>query len=106
MADHLDSQTYETFEKDPVKYRLYEEALIHCFQDRVRNDNVVVVMVLGAGRGPLVHAGIRASEQVGVKNIRIYAIEKNPHAVRTLKSIQRSDSRWQQIVEVIHLHSF
>jgi len=101
LADHLDSQTYETFEKDPVKYRLYEEALIHCFQDRVRNDNVVVVMVLGAGRGPLVHAGIRASEQVGVKNIRIYAIEKNPHAVRTLKSIQRSDSRWQQIVEVM-----
>jgi len=41
-----------------------------------------VVMVLGAGRGPLVSATIRASLQAG-RVIRVYAVEKNPNAVVT-----------------------
>jgi tRNA G37 N-methylase Trm5 len=42
-------------------------------------------MVVGAGRGPLVKASIRASLSTGVLT-RIYAVEKNLHAVITLRN--------------------
>lgn len=41
-----------------------------------------VLMVLGAGRGPLVNASLRAAKQADRK-LRIYAVEKNPNAVVT-----------------------
>jgi len=41
-----------------------------------------VIMVLGAGRGPIVSAAIRASHQAARK-VKIYAVEKNPNAVVT-----------------------
>jgi protein arginine N-methyltransferase 5 len=39
-------------------------------------------MVVGAGRGPLVSASLRASARAQVP-VRIYAVEKNPNAVIT-----------------------
>lgn len=45
-------------------------------------------MVLGAGRGPLVRAAINAAT-ITRRRIRIYIIEKNPNAIRTLKAIAR-----------------
>ena len=36
-------------------------------------------MVLGAGRGPLVRASLKAAELSGRK-IKVYAVEKNPNA--------------------------
>lgn len=39
-------------------------------------------MVLGAGRGPLVNASLRAAKQADRK-LRVYAVEKNPNAVVT-----------------------
>lgn len=41
-----------------------------------------VLMVLGAGRGPLVSASLRAAREAGRK-LKIYAVEKNPNAVIT-----------------------
>ena len=65
LMDNLESGTYEVFEKDPVKYREYQNAIHHALVDRVDIENVekvqVVVMVLGAGRGPLVRATLRVS---------------------------------------------
>ena len=61
--DNLESGTYEVFEKDPVKYREYQNAIQKALIDRVPEDEiatkVVLVMVLGAGRGPLVRASLR-----------------------------------------------
>ncbi len=34
LMDDLGSATYEVFEKDPVKYRLYEEAVFQALNDR------------------------------------------------------------------------
>jgi hypothetical protein len=42
-----------------------------------------VIMVVGAGRGPLVNAALRAAANAGRK-VRVYAVEKNPYAVVTL----------------------
>lgn len=50
-----------------------------------------VVMVVGAGRGPLVEKTLKASAQTD-KYVKIYAVEKNPNAIITLKVIR--DLRW------------
>ena len=41
-----------------------------------------VIMVVGAGRGPLVDAALKAAHAVE-RNIRVYAVEKNPGAIVT-----------------------
>lgn len=46
-----------------------------------------IVMVVGAGRGPLVRSAINASKNVGVK-IKIIVVEKNPNAIVTLTALK------------------
>ncbi|XP_037982473.1 protein arginine N-methyltransferase 5 [Motacilla alba alba] len=102
LMDNLESQTYEVFEKDPIKYCQYQQAIFRCLQDRVpegeRETNVQVVMVLGAGRGPLVAAVLRAARQAGAR-VRLYAVEKNPNAVVTLENCQWEE--WGSQVSVV-----
>lgn len=57
-----------------------------------------VLMVLGAGRGPLVTASLRAAA-VAHRNIRVYAVEKNPNAVITLENM-KLDSWGDQVTIV------
>lgn len=45
-------------------------------------------MVLGAGRGPLVRSALNAAENTKRK-VRVYIIEKNPNAIRTLTAIAK-----------------
>eukprot|EP01105_Mastigella_eilhardi_P006288 TRINITY_DN17916_c0_g1_i1.p1 TRINITY_DN17916_c0_g1~~TRINITY_DN17916_c0_g1_i1.p1 ORF type:complete len:606 (+),score=151.62 TRINITY_DN17916_c0_g1_i1:51-1868(+) len=89
LADNLESQTYETFEKDPVKYKLYEEAIQAAVLDRVAWKRTLVVMVVGAGRGPLVRATLNVQKSTG-QPLRVYAVEKNPNAVVTLCNMKES----------------
>lgn len=70
-------------------------------------------MVLGAGRGPLVNASLRAAKQADRK-LRIYAVEKNPNAVVTWvepflilnPDLQKICQHWlnsfQKIIKVLH----
>ena len=89
LMDNLESQTYEVFEKDQTSYTMYEEAVFRALLDRVPEEDkatrVTVLMVVGAGRGPLVRASLRASQRSG-RQIRVYAVEKNPNAVITLRN--------------------
>ena len=82
LADHLENSMYETFEKDPVKYVQYRNAMIRAFEavlvarekqlgNMMSDDgagetalNQLVVFVAGAGRGPLVTASLEAFEVV------------------------------------------
>ncbi|KAI0207199.1 Protein arginine N-methyltransferase 5 [Lamellibrachia satsuma] len=100
LMDNLESQTYEVFEKDPFKYSQYQKAVLLALQDRVKgNDSkVVVVMVLGAGRGPLVTASMNAARKADIK-IRVYAVEKNPNAVVTLENLKYEV--WGDLVTVV-----
>ena len=54
LMDNLESTTYEVFEKDPVKYDEYENAIRKALLDRVSEEDAatktIVLMVLGAGR--------------------------------------------------------
>jgi len=52
------------------------------------------LMVVGAGRGPIVKAALRAgkrafgSEEECAKNLKVYALDKNPNAVVTLQNLK------------------
>lgn len=49
LMDNLESQTYETFERDPVKYARYEDA-VHAALVDFPEDRVPVVMVVRTSR--------------------------------------------------------
>ncbi|KAF9437106.1 hypothetical protein BGZ76_001979 [Entomortierella beljakovae] len=93
LQDNLESSTYETFEKDPIKYQQYELAIEKALLDRPSpsdgSPDVTVIMVVGAGRGPLVNCSLRAAEKAN-KNVRIYAVEKNPNAFVTIQNMKAS----------------
>lgn len=83
---------YEVFEKDPHKYNQYQAAIKQALEDRPRKttisdeEDVTTIVVVGAGRGPLIRASLNASEMSG-RRVKVYALEKNPHAVNTLRSL-------------------
>ena len=39
LSDNLESATYETFEKDPTKYSLYQEAIRKVLHDKYKGDH-------------------------------------------------------------------
>jgi len=101
LMDNLESQTYETFEKDPVKYKRYEKAI----EDALLKDpflygkQEVVLMVLGAGRGPLVFAAMRAAKTAN-RTLKFYALEKNQNAVNTLYNLRENHPDWQDVIVI------
>mmetsp|Transcript_49900 Transcript_49900/g.128405 ORF Transcript_49900/g.128405 Transcript_49900/m.128405 type:complete len:475 (-) Transcript_49900:10-1434(-) len=98
LQDHLESNTYEVFEKDPVKYQEYENAVREALVDKYRQKDKVTIMVVGAGRGPLVECSMRAA-LAAEKKIKLYAVEKNPNAIKTLTYLQKR--RWGSDVELV-----
>ncbi|KAF8515395.1 PRMT5-domain-containing protein [Hysterangium stoloniferum] len=98
LMDNLQSMTYETFEKDPVKYAQYEQAMYLALCDRPV-DSVTVICVVGAGRGPLVAGCLRAMKNSG-RSARVYAVEKNPNAFVTLQ--ERKHHEWRDTVELFY----
>ncbi|KAJ4826228.1 hypothetical protein Tsubulata_048322 [Turnera subulata] len=85
--------------RSPLQYqRAIHEALL----DRVPEENTsvtTILMVVEAGRGPLVRASLQAAEETGRK-IKVYAVEKNPNAVVTLHSLVKLEG-WEDIVTII-----
>ncbi|XP_018393940.1 PREDICTED: protein arginine N-methyltransferase 5 [Cyphomyrmex costatus] len=101
LMDNLESQTYEVFEKDPVKYREYQSAIyeaINAITHKMQEERMIVIMVVGAGRGPLVTASLNAAK-MAYKEVKVYAVEKNPNAVITLQALQRD--MWKEKVTVV-----
>jgi len=110
LMDNLESQTYETFEKDSTKYRQYQEAVLQALmqqkkkralcennlENRIESASIVL-MVVGAGRGPLVRTSMLAAKQASI-DVRIYAVEKNPNAVTTLHSLAINEHWGDQVI--------
>ncbi len=94
LAHNLGSQTYETFEKDPVKYTQYQAAVAARLSER-KWASKPVIMVLGAGRGPLVKCSLNAAKTAGV-DVTVYAVEKNPNAIVTLRNL-KAQSGWTNV---------
>jgi len=103
LADNLEAQTYEVFEKDPIKYTEYQRAIQLALKERISDEEAaqgqtLILMVLGAGRGPLVRASLKAAE-LSQRKIKVYAVEKNPNAVNTLRT--QKVENWGEMVDVI-----
>ena len=104
LANNLESMTYEVFEKDPVKYDLYERAMRRALRDWVDAKKVgswngrIVIAVCGAGRGPLVTRALKAAEAQDVE-IELWAVEKNPHAFVLLQKHNRT--KWGNRVHLV-----
>ena len=104
LADNLESATYEVFEKDDSKYDAYEDALELALLDiKSIVSDTIRVAVVGAGRGPLVKATINAAVKASVSNrLKVYAVEKNPNAVHTLRHRAQSEN-WAAVnAEIFH----
>ncbi|XP_019415724.1 PREDICTED: protein arginine N-methyltransferase 1.5-like [Lupinus angustifolius] len=103
LMDNLEAQTYETFEKDAMKYIQYQRAVCKALLDRVPDEEAsvktTVLMVVGAGRGPLVRASLQAAEETGRK-LKVYAVEKNPNAIVTLHALIKLEG-WEDIVTIV-----
>lgn len=111
-------------ERDPVKYVRYREALEHAIDDKMELEQLQVekdtlqnvaffhltILVVGAGRGPLVKASLDAISNINRKNsllkgselipiikAKIIAVEKNPSAVIFLHSLKRRNANWNVV---------
>lgn len=102
LMDNLESQTYEIFEKDPVKYAEYQsaihKAIVATSLKSETTDKPIVITVVGAGRGPLVRAALNAAS-LAQKEIKVYAVEKNPNAVNSLLALEKD--MWEGKVTVV-----
>jgi protein arginine N-methyltransferase 5 len=60
LMDNLESSTYEVFEKDPVKYEEYYNAVKLALEDK--NLEETIIFMVGAGRGPIVSEILKAAD--------------------------------------------
>ena len=80
--------------------------MLACLKDRVSDGDAAagvetLLMVVGAGRGPLVRASLRAADRCDPpRRLRVFAVEKNPNAVVTLQSLVESEG-WGDRVTVV-----
>jgi len=85
----LDANEYEFFESDKVKYKQYYDALVQAFNDfKVKEYKTLNVLVVGAGRGPLIECAFKASKVINI-NIKLTAIEKNKCAIISLQELAK-----------------
>ena len=138
LGDNLEFSTYEIFEKDPVKYRNYQTAVEFCLREKsmqlvnskknkdpilpfeqlsmhekIKYGNgfthLVTILVVGAGRGPLIRSSLAAVESLNrqqhqttppnmqpsiLLKAHVIAIEKNPSAVLFLRALCQSEEHW------------
>ena len=90
----MNSEAYEVFEEDKIKYKLYTNAISAAMEKLshlpflyVKNNVISTyfmirrIAVCGAGRGPLVFPLIRSSSFF--PPMKIFIVEKNPNAIIT-----------------------
>ncbi|GAU15164.1 hypothetical protein TSUD_09020 [Trifolium subterraneum] len=103
LRNYTNAKSYEAFEKDRVKYINYEIAICKALRDRVSDEKAseidTVLVVVGAGRGPLVRSSLQAAKRAGRK-LRVYAVEKNPQAAIALDELIRKNN-WSSIVYIV-----
>lgn len=63
-----------------------------------QEDRVVITLV-GAGRGPLILCSLQAAKKTR-REVVVYAIEKNPNAIVTLRSLHKS-LQWGDQVHIV-----
>jgi protein arginine N-methyltransferase 5 len=86
------------FEQDNAKYDEYEMALQRALLV-FPADHRVVIFYIGCGRGQLIYSCVNASKKTN-RNIVVYAIEKNPYPIQTLKR-RIAKNKWVNLVHIV-----
>lgn len=105
-TENLRSWNYSEYERDPVKYDLYTIATAKALrnwkeQSKRSSDHKgqTVLLIAGAGRGPLVSFALKAAASENV-SVDIWAIERNPDVYATLQ--RRNLKKWGGVVKVVY----
>nr|CCC93291.1 putative methyltransferase [Trypanosoma congolense IL3000] len=134
LGHMLPSGVYEVFEEDRTKYQQYHAAMnnyfsewLGCYDSRsheklcAQSSSPVVgttgvgsgvttayVVILGAGRGPLITECLCAATGAGVR-VHLFVVEKNPEALEFVKLRVSADPQWREwvnysghVIETIH----
>lgn len=103
-AQDLSNSVYSIFEKDSIKYELYEDAIKKALEDLsmiASKSKKLNILVAGAGRGPLVDKVMSILEALNLLNkTEVFAIEKNPQAYLYLQ--KRNFEYWNNQVTLIN----
>lgn len=119
LSFNLSSSIYSVFEIDRIKYDSYEQAMFKALDDILNQKNEskkaeshnprhneLVLMVLGAGRGPLVDAFLKALKKHQKKHfvkskrtVKIYALDKNPSSVVALNHKLTTDWTRKELID-------
>ncbi|SCU71697.1 arginine N-methyltransferase, type II [Trypanosoma equiperdum] len=117
LGHMLASGVYEVFEQDRTKYQQYHTAMSKYFNEWLNHSESrshekmwlqgpnprdgcgcsamgsVYVVLLGAGRGPLISECLCAATGVGVR-VHLFVVEKNPEALELVRLRVRADPQW------------
>lgn len=110
LYDDLSSMIYEDFERDPIKYKSYQDAIESALSDMTPEEEAetaetktltpLTLMIVGAGRGPFIRSAINASKNIG-RPVKIVVVEKNLNALLTLDDL--TQRMWPELgIELIH----
>lgn len=104
-SEQLSNQVYSIFEKDSVKYDSYHTAIQEALKDLLGlnhydQNSPLVVLIAGAGRGPLVERTVQIAKSLNIWNkIQLIALEKNAHACLYLQ--KRNHDFWNNRVKIV-----
>ncbi|SJM87547.1 related to protein arginine N-methyltransferase HSL7 [Zygosaccharomyces bailii] len=105
-SESLSNSVYSIFEKDSAKYNCYHNAIQEALTDMLhqrshhQQQSPLVILVAGAGRGPLVERTVQIVKHLNVWNqIHIIALEKNPQACLYLQ--KRNYDFWNNRIKIV-----
>ena len=102
-SENLTNEIYSNFEKDEVKYNMYEKAIEKAISDiqlSISYSSQLTILIAGAGRGAIVDKLYQVIMKHNIINrVRVLALEKNPEACLYLQ--KRNFEYWDSRVELI-----
>ncbi|CEP61555.1 protein arginine N-methyltransferase LALA0_S03e05490g [Lachancea lanzarotensis] len=106
FSTDISNAVYHTFEQDRTKYQMYGKAIKRALKRLItdgimgsKRDSPLVVLIAGAGRGPLVDEAYTAIMELRVPHYRIIALEKSSRAALYLQ--KRKHEYWKDSVELV-----
>lgn len=107
LYDDLTTHIYEDFERDPIKYKNYQNSIASALSDMMPEEEAetaetktLTLMIVGAGRGPFIRSAVNASKNTD-RPVKIVVVEKNLNAFLTLDDLVQT--MWPELgIEVIH----
>lgn len=104
-SESLSNQVYSIFEKDTVKYDAYHTAIQEALKDLLKThhydqNSPLVILVAGAGRGPLVDRTVQIVKNFNIWNqVQLVALEKYAQACLYLQ--KRNYDFWDNRVKIV-----